>query len=207
MSALEVEDAVSSDLARATGLAEAAEESSKRLNRVLQLTGFSDPVYAEAYVTVHQYDIVLDVTVLNRWGLSGGARGQGGYVGLVEWWLFGGVDRVVGSLVPHLLGIAWVIDGGIKAEMTSRVAWVGGIQRGSGGRVSPWGSGWRANWGSFVGLGRSDGQRQTGVAPPGTVLRARVEAGHLRGCPIVTTPERPPQTLPACPPHPAPKVI
>jgi hypothetical protein len=68
MSALEVEDAISSDLARATGLAEAAEESSKRLNRVLQLTGFSDPVYAEAYVTVHQYDIVLDVTVLNRCG-------------------------------------------------------------------------------------------------------------------------------------------
>lgn len=28
--------------------------------------GFSDPVYAEAYVTVHQYDIVLDVTVMNR---------------------------------------------------------------------------------------------------------------------------------------------
>jgi coatomer subunit beta len=33
---------------------------------VLQLTGFSDPVYAEAYVTVHQYDIVMDVTVVNR---------------------------------------------------------------------------------------------------------------------------------------------
>lgn len=57
---------VSSDLARATGLAEAAENESKKLNRVLQLTGFSDPVYAEAYVTVHQYDIVLDVTLLNR---------------------------------------------------------------------------------------------------------------------------------------------
>lgn len=28
--------------------------------------GFSDPVYAEAYVTVHQYDIVLDVNVINR---------------------------------------------------------------------------------------------------------------------------------------------
>ena len=66
MTALEAEDAVSSDLARATGLAEAAEEGAKRLNRVLQLTGFSDPVYAEAYVTVHRYDIVLDVTVLNR---------------------------------------------------------------------------------------------------------------------------------------------
>jgi len=37
-----------------------------KLNRVLQLTGFSDPVYAEAYVTVHQYDIVMDVTVVNR---------------------------------------------------------------------------------------------------------------------------------------------
>jgi hypothetical protein len=88
MSALEVEDAVSSDLARATGLAEAAEESAKRLNRVLQLTGFSDPVYAEAYVTVHQYDIVLDVTVLNRWGVGvgvgvfkGGLRREGGREG------------------------------------------------------------------------------------------------------------------------------
>ena len=28
--------------------------------------GFSDTVYAEAYVTVHQYDIVLDVSVVNR---------------------------------------------------------------------------------------------------------------------------------------------
>ena len=28
--------------------------------------GLADPVYAEAYVTVHQYDIVLDVTVINR---------------------------------------------------------------------------------------------------------------------------------------------
>lgn len=35
-------------------------------NRILQLTGLSDPLYAEAYVTVHQYDIVLDISVLNR---------------------------------------------------------------------------------------------------------------------------------------------
>lgn len=28
--------------------------------------GFSDTVYAEAYVTVHQYDIVLDVHIVNR---------------------------------------------------------------------------------------------------------------------------------------------
>jgi hypothetical protein len=57
---------LSADLQRATGLSESAEADAHRLNRVLQLTGFSDPVYAEAYVTVHQYDIVLDVTVINR---------------------------------------------------------------------------------------------------------------------------------------------
>lgn len=39
MSQLELEDEVTSDLARATGLAEAAEADAKRLNRVLQLTG------------------------------------------------------------------------------------------------------------------------------------------------------------------------
>ncbi|GIL87816.1 hypothetical protein Vretimale_13121 [Volvox reticuliferus] len=66
LSQLEVEDEVTSDLARATGYAEAAAAASSRLNRVLQLTGLSDPVYAEAVVTVHQYDIVLDVTVTNR---------------------------------------------------------------------------------------------------------------------------------------------
>jgi len=66
LSQIEIEDEVTSDLNRATGMLEAAESSNKRLNRVLQLTGFSDPVYAEAYVTVHQYDIVMDVTVINR---------------------------------------------------------------------------------------------------------------------------------------------
>lgn len=30
-----------------------------KLSRVVQLTGFSDPVYAEAIVNVHQYDILL----------------------------------------------------------------------------------------------------------------------------------------------------
>lgn len=36
------------------------------LFQVTQLTGFSDPVYAEAYVHVNQYDIVLDVLVVNQ---------------------------------------------------------------------------------------------------------------------------------------------
>lgn len=53
-----------SDLHLATGGNNTGED--KKLNRILQLTGLSDPVYAEAYVTVHQYDIVMDITVMNR---------------------------------------------------------------------------------------------------------------------------------------------
>lgn len=37
-----------------------------RVAQVTQLTGFSDPVYAEAYVNVNQYDIVLDVLIVNQ---------------------------------------------------------------------------------------------------------------------------------------------
>lgn len=42
------------DLNRATGELERSDDSQLKLNRVFQLTGFSDPVYAEAYVNVHQ---------------------------------------------------------------------------------------------------------------------------------------------------------
>lgn len=42
---------MASDLARATGLVDAAAAASNRLNKIVQLTGFSDPIYAEAYVT------------------------------------------------------------------------------------------------------------------------------------------------------------
>ncbi|XP_045460972.1 coatomer subunit beta [Harmonia axyridis] len=43
-----------------------AASSVSKLNKVTQLTGFSDPVYAEAYVHVNQYDIVLDVLIVNQ---------------------------------------------------------------------------------------------------------------------------------------------
>ncbi|CAK7897828.1 coatomer subunit beta [[Candida] anglica] len=42
------------------------EDLSSRLNKILQLTGFSDPIYAEAFVKVHQYDVVLDVLLVNQ---------------------------------------------------------------------------------------------------------------------------------------------
>ena len=55
------------DLAKALGLDDKrSSDADFRLNRVFQLTGYSDPIYAEAFVNVHQYDIVLDVLVVNQ---------------------------------------------------------------------------------------------------------------------------------------------
>eukprot|EP00588_Corethron_pennatum_P010419 CAMPEP_0194266752 /NCGR_PEP_ID=MMETSP0169-20130528/1552_1 /TAXON_ID=218684 /ORGANISM="Corethron pennatum, Strain L29A3" /LENGTH=950 /DNA_ID=CAMNT_0039007509 /DNA_START=102 /DNA_END=2954 /DNA_ORIENTATION=- len=54
-----------SDLLRATG-GGAGSDYSSELSHVYQLSGFADPVYAEALVTVHDYDIVLDILVINR---------------------------------------------------------------------------------------------------------------------------------------------
>ncbi|EQC36029.1 hypothetical protein SDRG_06767 [Saprolegnia diclina VS20] len=48
------------------GRAVATNEYSGKLRAVHQLTGFADSVYAEAYVTVHDYDIVLEILVINR---------------------------------------------------------------------------------------------------------------------------------------------
>ena len=55
-------------LSQALGTAKkpSADLSSSKLSKVTQLTGFSDPVYAEAYVHVNQFDIVLDVLVVNQ---------------------------------------------------------------------------------------------------------------------------------------------
>lgn len=50
---------------KTTALSDIASPNNK-LNKVTQLTGFSDPVYAEAYVHVNQYDIVLDVLIVNQ---------------------------------------------------------------------------------------------------------------------------------------------
>ncbi|TPX58671.1 hypothetical protein PhCBS80983_g02984 [Powellomyces hirtus] len=54
------------DITKATGLGERADDLASKLSRVIQLTGFSDPVYAEAYVNVHQYDILLDILIVNQ---------------------------------------------------------------------------------------------------------------------------------------------
>lgn len=38
----------------------------KRLSKVIQLTGYSDPVYAEAFVDFHKYDINFEILLVNR---------------------------------------------------------------------------------------------------------------------------------------------
>ena len=63
------EDVFDLTLKQAIGILKKKDEDillSSKLNKVTQLTGFSDPVYAEAYVHVNQYDIVLDVLVVNQ---------------------------------------------------------------------------------------------------------------------------------------------
>jgi len=53
------------DLNKAIGSKEKQNAKSK-LNRIYQLTGFADPVYAEAHLNVMDYDIILDILVVNQ---------------------------------------------------------------------------------------------------------------------------------------------
>lgn len=55
-----------SDLARATGYDKANSLWDQENSHCYPLSGFADPVYAEALVTVHDYDIVLEILVINR---------------------------------------------------------------------------------------------------------------------------------------------
>ncbi|EJK63179.1 hypothetical protein THAOC_16183 [Thalassiosira oceanica] len=55
-----------SDLARATGYTDGGSALTNELSHVYQLSGFADPVYAEAFVRVHDYDILLEILIINR---------------------------------------------------------------------------------------------------------------------------------------------
>lgn len=59
-------DEYDQDLSRATGTLDNKDDLMSKLNRIVQLTGFSDKVYAEAVVNVHQYDILMDVLIVNQ---------------------------------------------------------------------------------------------------------------------------------------------
>jgi len=53
------------DLERATGF-DKSSTLAEELSHCFPLSGFADPVYAEANVTVHDYDIVLKILIINR---------------------------------------------------------------------------------------------------------------------------------------------
>ncbi|KAI8138542.1 adaptin N terminal region-domain-containing protein [Fennellomyces sp. T-0311] len=59
-------DEYEQDLSRATGSLDTKDDLMSKLSRIVQLTGFSDSVYAEAVVNVHQYDILMDVLIVNQ---------------------------------------------------------------------------------------------------------------------------------------------
>lgn len=56
----------SDDVVLAAGSSTKGADLTSILNKILPLTGFSDPIYAEAYVKVHQYDVILDVMLVNQ---------------------------------------------------------------------------------------------------------------------------------------------
>jgi len=60
------DEAFGTDITKAVGNASKGSGLKHRLERVLQLTGFSDPIYAEACVSVHQFDIELDILIINQ---------------------------------------------------------------------------------------------------------------------------------------------
>ena len=57
---------VDNDLRQAVGQDAVVADTASKLSKVRQLTGFSDSLYVEAYITVNQFDIVLDILMVNQ---------------------------------------------------------------------------------------------------------------------------------------------
>jgi coatomer subunit beta len=53
------------DISKALG-SSIPRQNASRLNRIYQLTGFADPVYAEARLNVLEFDIILDIYMVNQ---------------------------------------------------------------------------------------------------------------------------------------------
>eukprot|EP00298_Acanthocystis_sp_HF-20_P010885 c19104_g1_i1.p1 GENE.c19104_g1_i1~~c19104_g1_i1.p1 ORF type:complete len:945 (-),score=413.74 c19104_g1_i1:191-3025(-) len=68
MSQLDIEDQEFSDVYRAVGRKEESniQEFSQKFQRTISLSGFSDPIYAEAFVRNNQFDVVLDISLTNN---------------------------------------------------------------------------------------------------------------------------------------------
>lgn len=62
-------DASGVSLGSGSGVSGSGSSSSQddgKLRHIYQLTGYADPIYAEASLTVHEYDIIVDMLVINR---------------------------------------------------------------------------------------------------------------------------------------------
>ncbi|KAL2312673.1 Coatomer subunit beta [Schizosaccharomyces pombe] len=55
-----------SDIIQATNDGMVVEDLASKLDHIVQLAGFTDPVYCEAYVKIQQFDIILDILLVNR---------------------------------------------------------------------------------------------------------------------------------------------
>ena len=60
------DDAYEMDLNRAKGMDGHDSVLENKLSHIVPLSGYSDPVYVEAYVNVHQFDILLDILIVNQ---------------------------------------------------------------------------------------------------------------------------------------------
>uniref|UniRef100_A0A7S3GLN9 Coatomer subunit beta n=1 Tax=Palpitomonas bilix TaxID=652834 RepID=A0A7S3GLN9_9EUKA len=54
------------DLMVAIGKSSKEEDFAARVAKTIQVTGVGDPIYAEAYVSVHQYDVVMEIELTNQ---------------------------------------------------------------------------------------------------------------------------------------------
>jgi len=41
-------------------------EYTYKLAKLIQLSGYSDPIYAEAFVDIHKYDILFEILFINQ---------------------------------------------------------------------------------------------------------------------------------------------
>jgi len=63
---IDLADEEINDILLSTAFDTKNEEFTSKLKKIVQLTGYSDPIYAEAIVDIHKYDISFEILLINR---------------------------------------------------------------------------------------------------------------------------------------------
>jgi len=63
---IDLSDEEINDILLSTAFDTKNEEFTSKLKKIVQLTGYSDPIYAEAIVDIHKYDISFEILLINR---------------------------------------------------------------------------------------------------------------------------------------------